>query len=81
MVRSIPAWAGKPPCWERRGLVPTVYPRVGGETRCESSDMLNSAGLSPRGRGNQWPYADFLPLIYRFDRLFEAQGWLTRTKL
>ena len=29
----------------------------------------------------QWPYADYLPLIYRFDMLFEAQGWLTRTKL
>ena len=29
----------------------------------------------------QWPYADFLPLIYHFDILFEEQGWLTRTKL
>ena len=29
----------------------------------------------------QWPYAEFLPFIYRFDTLFEEQGWLTRTKL
>ena len=29
----------------------------------------------------QWPYAQFLPFIYRFDTLFEEQGWLTRTKL
>ena len=29
----------------------------------------------------QWPYAGYLPLIHRFDTLFEAQGWLTRTKL
>lgn len=30
---------------------------------------------------SQWPYADFLPLIYRFDTLFEEQGWLTRNKI
>lgn len=29
----------------------------------------------------QWPYKEFLPFIYRFDTLFEEQGWLTRTKL
>ena len=32
-------------------------------------------------RLRQWPYADYLPLIHRFDTLFEAQGWMTRTKL
>lgn len=29
----------------------------------------------------QWPYADFLPLIWRFDTLFERNGWLTRDRI
>ena len=33
------------------------------------------------GKLQQWPYADFLPLIHHFDTLFEEQGWLIRTKL
>ena len=33
------------------------------------------------GKLQQWPYAEFLPLIHHFDTLFEEQGWLTRTKL
>ena len=32
-------------------------------------------------RVRQWPYAEFLPMVWRFDSLFEAQGWLTRTKI
>ena len=32
-------------------------------------------------RIRQWPYAEFLPFIHRFDTLFEERGWLTRTKL
>ena len=51
--RSIPAWAGKPQNKTARQIEPTVYPRVGGETRY-SADRRNAAqGLSPRGRGNR----------------------------
>ena len=35
----------------------------------------------PQDKLRAWPYADYLPLIHRFDTLFEDQGWLTRTKL
>ena len=53
LVRSIPAWAGKPAprrtvyrlCW--------VYPRVGGETPIAALPRADSGGLSPRGRGNR----------------------------
>ena len=32
----------------------------------------------PRWRLRQWPYAQYLPLVKRFDTLFESLGWLTR---
>ena len=35
----------------------------------------------PKEKLEHWPYADFLPLIHRFDNLFETHGWLSRTKL
>ena len=34
----------------------------------------------PRWRLRQWPYAQYLPLVERFDTLFESLGWLTRSK-
>ena len=53
--------------------------RSGDETMLGQIDRV--LALQGSNKLRQWPYADFLPLIYRFDRLFEAQGWLTRTKL
>ena len=53
--------------------------------RAGDATMLNQIDgiLAWKGvdRLRQWPYADYLPLIHRFDTLFEAQGWLTRTRL
>ena len=52
MVRSIPAWAGKPPRDCEACGPSTVHPRVGGETgRGESAGGVRG-GPSPRGRGN-----------------------------
>ena len=34
----------------------------------------------PLFRLRQWPYAQFLPIVERFDTLFESLGWLTRPK-
>ena len=34
----------------------------------------------PRWRLRQWPYAQYLPLVERFDTLFESLGWLARLK-
>ena len=35
----------------------------------------------PLFRLRQWPYyAQFLPIVERFDTLFESLGWLTRQK-
>ena len=50
--RSIPAWAGKPTIVPARHFWMTVYPRVGGETEWCGDDLLETVGLSPRGRGN-----------------------------
>ena len=47
-------------------------------------DAVDLKLRDPRGefqRLRQWPYAEFLPLIWRLDSLFEGQGWLTRTKI
>ena len=49
---SIPAWAGKPGRGRGRGGGRKVYPRVGGETQIEGDACGQTAGLSPRGRGN-----------------------------
>ncbi len=35
---------------------------------------------NPRWRLRQWPHAQYLPLVERFDTLFESLGWLTRLK-
>ena len=53
--------------------------RSGNETMLGQIDLIVAQNNPNKLR--HWPYADYLPLIYRFDRLFEAQGWLTRTKL
>ena len=50
--RSIPAWAGKPPCIARQRFQQWVYPRVGGETHMIIVMWRDRGGLSPRGRGN-----------------------------
>ena len=58
--RSIPAWAGKP-CRSRRAATRTaVYPRVGGETPWRPGSWSSARGLSPRGRGNRQPSAQFI---------------------
>ena len=36
---------------------------------------------APGDQLRQWPYEDFLPLIWRFDTLFQSQGWLTRNRI
>ena len=51
-IRSIPAWAGKPP---QHGPVRQrfkVHPRVGGETGAPTPPTWSGGGPSPRGRGN-----------------------------
>ena len=53
--------------------------RSGDETMLGQIDLV--LALNNPDKLRHWPHADYLPLIYRFDRLFEAQGWLTRTKL
>ena len=50
---SIPAWAGEPIDRMRSASMATVYPRVGGGTLESPFVDSPSAGLSPRGRGNQ----------------------------
>ena len=52
-LRSIPAWAGEPPCDSGYNPVATVYPRVGGGTCITLTRSLTAHGLSPRGRGNR----------------------------
>ena len=52
MIRSIPAWAGKPRSPSRPPRSTRVYPRVGGETSAARLSAVVIKGLSPRGRGN-----------------------------
>ena len=52
LYRSIPAWAGEPMSLSFQTSDSTVYPRVGGGTRCGRHRPLRLSGLSPRGRGN-----------------------------
>ena len=52
-MRSIPAWAGKPPRDRRRLLIRWVHPRVGGETAFGLRTATPHGGPSPRGRGNR----------------------------
>ena len=61
--RSIPAWAGKPAIALIAGMLPRVYPRVGGET--EVGDLINVAGvgLSPRGRGNPSTHQEIWSIV------------------
>ena len=49
---SIPAYAGEPSTIPARFRITMVYPRVCGGTACSSANILRSAGLSPRMRGN-----------------------------
>ena len=51
--RSIPARAGKPSHRRCRSRSCAVYPRAGGETRCNVAALRVEWGLSPRGRGNR----------------------------
>ena len=51
-MRSIPAWAGKPPSDIPSAWRFGVYPRVGGETELYTLVLPPWGGLSPRGRGN-----------------------------
>ena len=50
-VGSIPAWAGKPGTKSSAVTLPTVHPRVGGETSRRTGTATISSGPSPRGRG------------------------------
>ena len=52
LLRSIPAWAGKPSTRCSTRSSKRVYPRVGGETSFHDSVAEHFGGLSPRGRGN-----------------------------
>ena len=53
VLRSIPAWAGKPCGAEPAENTDEVYPRVGGETLQATLLLGPEDGLSPRGRGNR----------------------------
>ena len=50
---SIPALAGEPGFRHRVQLMPKVYPRACGGTYSGDYEVMASAGLSPRLRGNQ----------------------------
>ena len=50
--RSIPACAGEPDAAALSVYHSTVYPRVCGGTDCSITVRADSAGLSPRVRGN-----------------------------
>ena len=50
---SIPASAGKPQWYAHLSLLVGVYPRECGETAARRSRVSNTAGLSPRVRGNR----------------------------
>ena len=52
VLRSIPAWAGKPGDDGRVAHRPEVHPRVGGETASPFRREATGRGPSPRGRGN-----------------------------
>ena len=49
---TIPAWAGKPVTFMRRGRKRRDHPRVGGETSRSRRWVAAIRGPSPRGRGN-----------------------------
>ena len=51
-LRSIPAWAGKPPGRNVDTISKEVHPRVGGETAGSDTSSPPMDGPSPRGRGN-----------------------------
>ena len=67
--RSIPAWAGQPASDGEFGNQCTVYPRVGGATRCCYDDPSPCGGLSPRGRGNR------IPLLVLVVRIGSIPAW------
>ena len=52
LLRSIPAWAGKPAVVTSTSRTVGVHPRVGGETNNTSITQVVQQGPSPRGRGN-----------------------------
>lgn len=51
--------------------------------RSGDDDLLDGIDrvLASADSEQQWPYTDFLPLIHKFDTLFERRGWLTRNRL
>ena len=49
----IPAWAGNTTNRPRRGRLPTVHPRVGGEHGSTARANARYCGSSPRGRGTR----------------------------
>ena len=51
--RAIPAWAGKTPPAPPHPARSAGHPRVGGENREPSRNLVAHAGPSPRGRGKQ----------------------------
>ena len=53
MTRSIPAYAGEPPCRYPAATPPLVYPRVCGGTGGDTAAPPEEWGLSPRMRGNR----------------------------
>ncbi len=49
---SIPAWAGEPATTSLAVALRTVYPRVGGGALAQLHSVIETTGLSPRGRGS-----------------------------
>lgn len=70
---------------DRRELFARAYSqwvawRSGDDTLMSGIDSwLRSPGA--RDQLMQWPYNDFLPLIWQFDTLFEGRGWVSRTRI
>ena len=82
--RSIPAWAGEPAGGWRGGIIPAVYPRVGGGTPGHCPIHPWAMGLSPRGRGNpaawagQWTKERSIPAWAGEPKGIPCLPWPTR---
>ncbi len=73
VIGSIPAGAGEPLDLRRRPMFRRVYPRGCGGTSRLSRARRFGRGLSPRVRGNLWP---FWPIRREESRLCHAASWL-----
>ena len=77
-VGSIPACAGEPEAAQVAANADGVYPRVCGGTESSRASPGGTSGLSPRVRGNLWP---FWPIRWEESRLSQASELRERSFL